>query len=143
MLPFFLDEILRRYPAGWLGSRITSRDTVAAGVPIPAGTLVLYSPYLTHHDPSLWEDPHLIRPGRFASGHRSWAYLPYAAGPRSCLGMHLSRLMLRTALAVLPWRHLARAGGDPGVAAGLTLRPRGPLLVRVRPPSAGRPGRRS
>ncbi len=64
-LPLFLDEILRCYPAGWLGSRVAARDTTAAGVAVPAGTLVFYSPYLTHHDPGLWADPHLIRPERF------------------------------------------------------------------------------
>jgi cytochrome P450 len=131
MVPLFLDEILRRYPAGWLGSRITSQDTEAAGVPIQAGTLVLYSPYLTHHDPTVWKDPHLIRPERFESGHRSWAYLPFAAGPRTCLGAHLSRLILLTALQSLCQRNLAQVGGNPKVAAGLTLRPGGPLLIHI------------
>jgi hypothetical protein len=36
--------ILRRYPAGWLGSRVAARDCTAGGVQVPAGTLVLYSP---------------------------------------------------------------------------------------------------
>lgn len=56
-LPLFLDEILRRYPAGWLGSRVAARDRTGTGISVPAGTLVLYSPYLTHTDPSLWDDP--------------------------------------------------------------------------------------
>ena len=129
-LPLFLDEILRRYPAGWLGSRVASEDTIAAGVPVPAGTLVLYSPYLTHHDPSLWEDPHLIRPERFASGRPGWSYLPFAAGPRTCLGAHLARLILRSALTPLCRGDLAQVGGDPAVTAGITLRPRGPLHLR-------------
>ncbi len=131
-LPLFLDEILRRYPAGWLGSRIAARDSVAAGVPVPAGTLVLYSPYLTHNDPSLWEDPHLIRPERFTAGHPVWSYLPFAAGPRTCLGAHLATLMLRTALTPLARGDLAQLSGDPAVTVGITLRPRGPLRLRVR-----------
>ena len=80
-LPLFIDELLRCYPAGWLGSRITSRDTVTASVAIPAGTIVLYSPYLTHHDPDLWPQPHLLRPERFEAGRPGWLYLPFAAGP--------------------------------------------------------------
>jgi cytochrome P450 len=87
-LPLFLDEILRCYPAGWLDSRIVTRDTTATGVAIPAGTLVFYSPYLTHHDPGLWADPHRIRPERFSSGRPGWSYLPFAAGPRTCLTAH-------------------------------------------------------
>jgi cytochrome P450 len=78
--------MLRLYPAGWLGSRVASRDSVVAGVAIPAGTLVLYSPYLTHRDPELWPDPEVIRPERFGAGHPRWSYLPFAAGPRACLG---------------------------------------------------------
>jgi cytochrome P450 len=132
-LPPFIDEILRRYPAGWLGSRVAARDSIAGGVPVPAGTLVFYSPYLTHHDPGLWDNPHLIRPERFASGRPAWSYLPFAAGPRTCLGTHLARLILRTALAPLCRGDLARAGGNPAISVGLTLRPRGPLRMRARP----------
>jgi len=131
-LPLFLDEILRLYPAGWLGSRVAARDCTAAGIQVPAGTLLLYSPYLTHHDPALWPGPHLIRPERFSSGYPAWSYLPFAAGPRTCLGTHLARLILRTALAPLCHGDLAQVAGDPGVAAGLTLRPRGPLRMRAR-----------
>jgi cytochrome P450 len=133
-LPLFLDEILRRYPAGWLGSRVAARDCTAGGVQVPADTLVLYSPYLTHHDPGLWDDPYRIRPERFASGRPAWSYLPFAAGPRTCLGTHLARLILRAALTPLCSGGLAQEGGDPGIAAGLTLRPRGPLRMRARLP---------
>jgi cytochrome P450 len=131
-LPVFIDEILRRYPAGWLGSRVAARDCTAAGVPVQAGTLVLYSPYLTHTDPSLWDNPHVIRPERFTSGHPAWSYLPFAAGPRTCLGAHLARLILRTALTPLCQGDLAQVGGDPAIAVGVTLRPHGPLYMRAR-----------
>jgi cytochrome P450 len=131
LLPLFVDEILRRYPAGWLGSRVAGQDTTAAGVAIPAGTLVLYSPYLTHHDPALWHNPRFIRPERFTAGRPAWSYLPFAAGPRTCLGAHLAQLILRTALTPLCRGELAQVGGDPAIAVGLTLRPRGPLQLRA------------
>jgi cytochrome P450 len=130
-LPLFIEEILRRYPAGWVGSRVAARDCTAGGVLVPAGTLVLYSPYLTHHDPGLWDDPYRIRPERFAVGRPAWSYLPFAAGPRTCLGTHLARLILHAALTPLCSGQLAQVGGDPGVAVGLTLRPRGPLRLRA------------
>jgi cytochrome P450 len=133
-LPLFLDEILRCYPAGWLGSRVAARDTIAAGVAVPAGTLVFYSPYLTHHDPGLWDDPHRIRPERFSAGRPAWSYLPFAAGPRTCLGTHLAQLILRTALTPLCAGELVQVSGNPAVAVGLTLRPRGPLCLRAAGP---------
>jgi cytochrome P450 len=129
-LPLVLDEILRLYPAGWLGSRVTSRDTSAAGVDLPAGTLVLYSPYLTHRDPQLWPDPIRFRPDRFGETHPAWAYLPFSAGRRTCLGAHLARHMLRCALEPFCAGSLHPESGDPSVIAGITLRPVGPLRLR-------------
>ncbi|GHJ48814.1 cytochrome P450 [Catellatospora sp. TT07R-123] len=126
-----LDEILRLYPAGWLGSRITARDTEIAGVPVPARTLVLYSPYLTHRDPELWARPDEFRPQRFAEdGRPAWGFLPFSAGRRTCLGAHLARAMLLAALA--PWcdTPLTRLTGDPTPTAAIALRPVGPLLLR-------------
>jgi len=133
-LPLFIDEMLRLYPAGWLGSRVTSRDSVAAGIDIPAGTLVLYSPYLTHRDPEQWPDPGTVRPERFESGRPGWSYLPFAAGPRTCLGARLARLILDAALRSLCRGNLAQANVDPGITTGITLRPRGPLCLRYSAP---------
>ena len=128
-LPLVLDEILRLYPAGWLGSRITHRDTTTAGIELPAGTMVLYSPYLTHRDPRLWPDPGAFRPERFASGRPAWGFIPFSAGRRTCLGAHLARSMLRTALEPFCDGSLTRLGGDPAIRSSITLRPRGPLLL--------------
>ncbi len=129
-LPPFLDEVLRLYPAGWLGSRVAADDTEAVGVPVPAGTLVMYSPYLTHRDPDLWSHPGAFRPQRFADGRPAWGYLPFAAGPRTCLGAQLARRMLSTALAQLCTGELERVSGDPRTRVGITLRPHGPLVLR-------------
>ena len=139
-LPLVLDEIQRLYPAGWLGSRVTSRDTSVAGVDLPARTMVLYSPYLTHRDPQLWVEPGRFRPERFHDGLPAWGFIPFSAGPRTCLGAHLARLMLRCALE--PFCDdggLTVLDGDPAVSAGITLRPAGPLrLARRAARAAGR-----
>lgn len=129
-LPAVIDETLRLYPAGWLGSRVTYQDVSLAGAELSAGTMVLYSPYLTHRDPALWPDPTSFRPQRFATtGRPAWGFLPFGAGRRTCLGAGLARAILTTALAQvceLPLRPLA---GDPRVTSGITLRPAGPLWV--------------
>jgi cytochrome P450 len=130
VLPLVLDEILRLYPAGWLGSRVTSRDTSVSGVDLPAGTMVLYSPYLTHRDPDLWPDPARFRPERFEGYRPAWGFIPFSAGARTCLGAHLARLMLSTALEQFcAGGSLTVLDGDPGVSAGITLRPVGPLRL--------------
>jgi cytochrome P450 len=133
-LPAVLDEVLRLYPAGWLGSRVAHRSTTVGGVDVPAGTMVLYSPYLTHRDPDLWHEPARFLPERFAAGRPAWGFIPFSAGRRTCLGAHLARRMLTAALEPFLDAPLARLTGDPTITSSITLRPLGPLwLARVAP----------
>lgn len=125
-----IDETLRLYPSGWLGSRVTARAVEVGGTTIPAGTLVMYSPYLTHRDPTVWPDPLRFRPDRFLGPVPPWGYIPFLAGARTCLGAHLARLMLRTALSVFADRPLVAVRGDPRPRVTLTLAPTGPLVLR-------------
>jgi cytochrome P450 len=134
-LPLVIDEILRLYPSGWLGSRVTSCEVVVGDVALPTDTLVLYSPFLSHRDPVLWPDPQRFDPARFAGSRPAWGFLPFGAGERTCLGTHLARMILRIALAPFCRGELRAVGGDPTPKAGLTLRPGGPLVVERRPVS--------
>ena len=135
-VPLVIDEVLRLYPAGWLGSRVTSAEVRFGEVTIPAKTMVLYSPFLTHRDPSLWSDPLRFDPARFCGVRPAWGFVPFGAGERTCLGSHLARLILRIALTPFCKGELLPVEGDPSPTAGLTLRPGAPLVVR-------RPVRRS
>lgn len=124
-----IEEVLRLYPAGWLGSRRAARDTEFEGLAIPRGTLVLYSPYLTHRDPTLWTDPLSFDPGRFAEHIPAWGFIPFAAGERTCLGRAFARLVLEATMDALADDDLTFVRGDLRPQAGLTLRPTGPLVV--------------
>ncbi|GHG10806.1 cytochrome P450 [Deinococcus piscis] len=73
--PAVIKEVLRLYPPGWMGSRRLRRDLAWRGRTLPAGTLALYSTYLTHRDPALWADPNTFRPERWAHKPPAWAYL--------------------------------------------------------------------
>ncbi len=125
-----IDEVLRLYPAGWLGSRRCAENTAFAGVTIAAGTLVLYSPYLTHRDPTLWKEPLSFQPGRFADPLPPWGYIPFAAGERTCLGRPLARLILDSVLSAFAGSQLDHVQGDPRPRAAITLAPAEPLLLR-------------
>lgn len=125
-------EALRLYPSGWIGSRVATSDVEVDGVPVPAGRMVLYSPYLTHRDPQLWPEPEVFRPERFDGPQPAWGYLPFAAGERTCLGAGLATLMLRTAVAGFSDADLERVSGDGKVRGGLTLAPAGALRLRRR-----------
>ncbi|MGB3829815.1 MAG: cytochrome P450, partial [Ornithinimicrobium sp.] len=127
-----IKETLRLYPAGWTGSRRASRDVTVDGVDIPSGTLVLYSPYLTHRDPALWEHPTRFAPHRFAqSPVPSWGYIPFAAGQRTCLGRHYAHLLMSTVLEAVRGRDLRFLDGDLSPRAGVTLRPAGPVNLHL------------
>ena len=125
-------ETLRLYPAGWIGSRVTTRDVEFGGLRVPAGRLVLYSPYLTHRDPALWPEPDRFRPERFEQPLPAWGYLPFGAGERTCLGAALATTMVQSAVGSFAGGRLRRVGGDPRPAGVLTLTPRGPLVLEYR-----------
>jgi cytochrome P450 len=126
-----INEVLRLYPAGWVGSRRCTADTEFAGHPIRRGTLVLYSPYLTHRDPRLWADPLSFRPERFADGAAAWSFIPFAAGERTCLGRSFAQLVLSTVLDVVAGTSLRFTAGSMRPRTGITLRPEGPLHLEL------------
>ncbi|MGB3592556.1 MAG: cytochrome P450, partial [Ornithinimicrobium sp.] len=134
-----IKETLRLYPAGWTGSRQAAKDITVDGVDIPEGTLVLYSPYLTHRDPALWDRPTDFLPQRFAeSPVPPWGYIPFAAGERTCLGRHYAHLLMATVLQALEGRVLRFVDGDLSPRAGVTLRPAGPVNLHLSAPQRDR-----
>lgn len=119
-LPFtrqVIDEALRLYPPGWLLSRRAIGADTLSGYEIPAGTNLLLSPYLLHRHPRYWRDPDRFFPDRFDAEHEAerprFAYMPFAAGPRHCIGetfaiyemlMHVCKVARRYRLRYVPDR---------------------------------------
>jgi cytochrome P450 len=84
------DETLRLYPSAWILGRRALGDDHVGGVDIPAGAAVTISPFLLHRHPKFWDDAEAFRPHRFLPGgarpaHR-YAYIPFGAGHRYCIG---------------------------------------------------------
>jgi len=132
-----VDEALRLYPPGWMLSRRTIAPDVLSGYEVPAGTDVLVSPYLLHRHPRYWKEPAAFRPERFDAAHESerprFAYMPFAAGPRHCIGetlalyemyMHLYKVARRYRLTYVPDRPLE-------LEAHINLRTKYPLLMKL------------
>lgn len=128
-----VQETMRLYPAGWIGSRVSTDDTEFDGVEIPAGRMVLYSPYLTHRNPQLWDKPLTFDPARFQEPLPAWGYLPFAAGERTCLGAALATLMLRTVLTAFLDADLSRVSAQVHPRGIITLTPGRPIILRRRP----------
>ncbi|HEY7964323.1 MAG TPA: cytochrome P450 [Steroidobacteraceae bacterium] len=132
-----IDEALRLYPPGWLLSRRTIEADVLGGFPVPPKTNVLLPLYLLHRHPAFWKEPERFWPERFGPEHEAerprFAYMPFAAGPRHCIGetfalyemlMHLYMVARRYRLAYVPDQPLE-------LEAQINLRTRHPLHMRL------------
>jgi cytochrome P450 len=132
-----VNEALRLYPPGWVLSRRTIEADVLGGYPIPPGTNVLLPLYLLHRHPQFWEDPDAFRPERFAPGHETertrFAYMPFAAGPRHCIGetLALYEMLMHLFLVARRYRLIYVPGKPLELEAQINLRTRHPLHMRL------------
>lgn len=137
-----VEESLRLFPPAWVLTRRALADDVLDGVPVPAGTVVIVSPWLLHRRPDLFPDPEAYRPQRFEQGlDRAVreAYVPFGAGPRLCIGRDFA--LVETTLVLAELLRGARVDPVPGervrVDALVTMRPRSGLRLQVSPRSSG------
>ncbi|HEX3346985.1 MAG TPA: cytochrome P450 [Acetobacteraceae bacterium] len=134
-LPFtraFVDETLRLYPPAYLITReARGHDTVGGRTVVP-GTVISISPWVLHRHRRLWRDPDRFDPSRFLPGAEPpdrFAYLPFGAGPRICVGAQFALLEAVLVLArLLSAFHLRLASGTDVVPIGrVTTQPDRPV----------------
>jgi cytochrome P450 len=137
-----VNEAMRLFPpVPWFGRRARAPDELL-GRPIPAGAIVLCSPWLLHRDPRWWADPLTFDPGRFEGERnktrRPWSFLPFGGGPRSCIGLNLAMTEMTVALAMIvrDFDLVPTNDPTPRPEALVTLRPSGPLRVTLEPVGA-------
>lgn len=122
-----LDETMRLYPPAWLITRKALEADTLAGHDIPAGALVIMSPWLLHRHPDVWADPDRFAPERFLDGSADrTAYIPFGAGPRMCIGRDFAYLEGVLMLSWLAGRY------DVSFPPGTSM-PLGDPLVTIRP----------
>ncbi|GJE61001.1 cytochrome P450 [Methylobacterium trifolii] len=109
-LPFakaVMEEAMRLFPPVPFLSRQAIRDDRLGRIKVPRGSMVLVAPYVLHRHRTLWDDPDAFVPDRFLGTAREdiprFAYLPFGAGPRVCIGQSFS---LQEAVIVLA--HIVR-----------------------------------
>lgn len=99
-----IEEAMRLYPPAPTLSRMALADDEIEGVKIAAGSTVIISPYVVHRHRTLWSEPDYFRPERFLPLARDqidrYAFIPFGAGPRVCIGqrfaMHEAVIVLAT-----------------------------------------------
>ena len=98
-----IDEALRLYPPLHALARRPTADVELGGYTIPADGVIYLSQYVIHRDERWWDEPATFRPDRFAGDddRPRFAFFPFGAGPRRCLGEDFARTEAKLAVAGL------------------------------------------
>lgn len=138
-LPFLaqvLYEAMRLHPPAPMISRTAITDVVVDGHRVREGSAIGIAAWTMHRDPSLWEHPLTFDPERFAperSADRDrWQYLPFGAGPRSCIGEHFAMTEAILGLGTLLQHcRVASVEATFPTAVPFTLTAEGEIPVRI------------
>ena len=129
---------MRLYPSLPLMSRMCAEDVEVGGLNVTKGTFVFIPIYAIHRHRLLWDDPDVFDPDRFSpersAGRHRFAYLPFGAGPRVCIGQAFAQTETVAILATLV--RGATLEPDPGhrirPLMRVSMRPEGGMPMTLR-----------
>jgi cytochrome P450 len=142
-----IKETLRLYPpAIGVFAREAQEKMELGGYQLPRGSIVYAFSYVTHRDPRWFPEPERFNPERFmgekGKSISPFAYFPFGAGPRTCIGAQfaLTEMALVAASLLRRFEFCLRPGApDPEPLAYLSLRPRGGLSMVLRQRNSSAP----
>lgn len=131
-----IQETMRLYPPVYALTRQVARPVTIAGYQLRRGSMVMVPLNVIHQDERWWDEPLAFRPERFSEEHEKhrppYVYLPFGAGPRSCVGKQMGQaqcvLVLAGLLRQFQWR-LAPGQGAPRLKCDIVLHPSDPLRL--------------
>jgi cytochrome P450 len=131
-----INESLRLCPPAAGVGRLALSDIAVDGYRVEAGTIVAVAINALHRDPALWERPLDFDPDRFSPENSAkrdrWQFIPFAAGPRSCIGEHFAMLVTTLALAtIVRSARIRSADNDFPLASPCTTVAKGPIPAHV------------
>jgi cytochrome P450 len=133
-----IEESLRIFPPVWGVVRDARVADEIGGYHIPARSMVVLSPYITHRHPAFWPEPERFDPDRFlperVAERPKFAWFPFLGGPHQCIGQEFAIMELTLVVAmVAQWFRLELSPDYRlEVKPMLSLRPRGPLWMSLR-----------
>lgn len=135
-----VEESLRLYPPLAAMSRIAIESDELAGQPIRRGAIIVVAPYVLHRHRLWWKEPDLFDPKRFSRRAREavdrYAYIPFGAGPRGCIGslFAIQEATLAVAAIAREFDLSVAPGHEVWPVHRITLRPRNglPMVARWR-----------
>jgi cytochrome P450 len=137
-----LKETMRLYPPVCVYGRRSLGPDLLGGYAIPARQIVSISPFLLHRHPKVWSNPEGFDPDRFAQDPVRGSYLPFALGPRNCIGEHLAMMEMRLILCTLArrWRLNLASGARIVPEPLISLQPKYGVPVTLEAVPRRRPG---
>ncbi len=130
-------EALRLYPPAYALSREAIKPTTVAGRALPKGGIAFISVWATHRRPDVFSAPSMFRPERWLDGLARQlprgAYLPFAEGPRKCIGASFAMQEAVLVLATIARRFSVKpvAVHEIRPRPAVTLRPARPIRLAV------------
>jgi len=134
-----IKEGLRLYPSVPTIARNMTEDTEINGHIIPKGADVYVHPYVIHRQPDTWENPEEFIPERFTTeaskGRHPYAYVPFSAGPRNCIGQKFALNEEKCVLAMVLRKIKMRKaeGHEPRMIPALICRSENGILMHIEP----------
>ena len=125
-----ITEAMRLYPPAWIVARRALKDYKLAQHIVPAGSIVMMSQYVMHHDARYFPDPFRFDPDRWVPEARAlrpqFSYFPFGGGPRRCIGEGFAMMEAIMVLATLAqtWSPRCLAGQPVSLQPVITLRPK-------------------
>lgn len=103
-----IKEAMRLYPPAWATTREPIEAVEIGGYTIPKSATVLLAPWTLHRDSRWFDEPLAFRPERFSQENEAnipkYAYIPFGAGPRICIGNAFAMMEATLALATIAQR---------------------------------------
>jgi cytochrome P450 len=130
-------ESMRLYPPAWAMGRMSTKTVRLGAYTIPAGAHFFFSQYMMGRDSQYFDDPLRFDPERFTPENKAarakFTYFPFGGGSRQCIGESFAWMEGVFSIATIAqrWRMSYLGAAAPEVQAKITLRPRGPLMMKL------------
>lgn len=133
-----IKEALRLFPSVPMMARQLNEDVQVGEYLLPRGTTAMICTYMLHRDPEVYKNPEAYDPERFlpenTKGRHPYAYIPFSAGPRNCIGQKFAILEEKIILSSIFRKYIVQTCDrreDLTILCEQILRPKNGVRVRL------------